>query len=99
MPSAGLQSPAGKDSQLRYTNGMKTAVSMPDGIFERAELFARRAKRPRSQLFSDALAEYLTRHSGDEITNAMNRVTDATGNAVDPFTSAASRRALSRVEW
>ncbi len=87
------------DSQLGYTNGMKTAVSIPDAIFERAELFARSAKRSRSQLFSDALAEYLARHSGDEITDAMNRVIDATGNAVDPFTSAASQRALARVEW
>ena len=78
---------------------MKTAVSILDAIFERAELFARRAKRSRSQLFSDALAEYLVRHSGDEITDAMNRVIDATGNAVDLFTSAASQRALARVEW
>lgn len=78
---------------------MKTAVSIPDAIFQQAELFARRAKRSRSQLFSDALREYLARHSGDEITEAMNRVIDATGNAVDPFTSAASQRTLSRVEW
>lgn len=78
---------------------MKTAVSIPDAIFERAERFARRAKRSRSQLFSDALAEYLARHSGDEITEAMNRVVDATGDAVDPFTSAASQRAMARVEW
>ena len=79
---------------------MKTAISIPDAIFERAELFARRAKRSRSQLFSDAMAEYLARHSGDEITDAMNRVLDATGDSVvDPFTFAASRRALARVEW
>jgi metal-responsive CopG/Arc/MetJ family transcriptional regulator len=78
---------------------MKTAVSIPDSIFEQAELFARRAKRSRSQLFSDALAEYLARHSGDEITDAMNRVIDATGIDIDPFTSAASRRALARSEW
>lgn len=78
---------------------MKTAVSIPDAIFEQAELFARRAKRSRSQLFSDALAEYRARHSGDEITESMNRVIDATGNAADPFTSAASQRALARVEW
>ena len=78
---------------------MKIAVSIPDAIFERAELFARRAKRSRSQLFSDALSEYLPHHSGDEITDAMNRVLDATGDAVDPFTSAASQRALASVEW
>ena len=78
---------------------MKTAVSIPDAIFERAELFARQSKRSRSQLFSDALAEYLARHSGDEITDAMNRVIDATGNPVDPFTSAASQRTLASIEW
>jgi metal-responsive CopG/Arc/MetJ family transcriptional regulator len=78
---------------------MKTAVSIPDEIFERAELFARRAKRTRSQLFSDALHEYLARHSGEEITDAMNRVVDATGDGVDPFTATASQRSLTRVEW
>lgn len=57
------------------------------------------AKRSRSRLFSDALAEYLDRHSGDEITDAMNRVVDASGNVVDPFTSAASQRLLARIEW
>lgn len=57
------------------------------------------AKRSRSRLFSDALAEYLDRHSGDEITEAMNRVVDASGNTVDAFTSAASQRVLARVEW
>ncbi len=78
---------------------MKTVVSIPDAIFEQAELFARRAKQSRSRLYSDALAEYLARHSADEITETMNRVIEATGDAVDPFTSAASQRALSRVEW
>lgn len=78
---------------------MKTAVSTPDAIFERAERFARRAKRSRSQLLSDALEEYLARHSGDEITEAMNRVLDATGDATDPFSSAASQRTLARVAW
>lgn len=78
---------------------MKTAVSIPDAIFERAERFARRAKRSRSQVFSDALEEYLARHSGDEITEAMNRVLDATGDGADPFTTAASQRALARIEW
>ncbi len=78
---------------------MKTAVSIPDVIFEQAELFAKRAKRTRSQLFSDALAEYLARHTGDEITDAMNRVLDATGEAADPFISAASQRTLANVEW
>lgn len=78
---------------------MKTTVSIPDAIFERAEQFARRSKRSRSQLFSDALSEYLARHSGDEITEAMNRVIEATGDSTDAFTSAVSKRTLARVTW
>lgn len=78
---------------------MKTAVSIPDEIFERAELLARRTKRSRSQVFSDAIDEYLNRHSADEITESMNRVLEATGDSADPFVSAASKRRLARIEW
>src|SRR5436190_1081962 len=34
---------------------MKTAVSIPDDVFHEAERLARRTKRSRSRLFSDAL--------------------------------------------
>ena len=78
---------------------MKTAVSIPDTVFEDAERLARRTKRSRSQLFSDALREYITRHSGDEITEAMNRVVDKVGNQPDPFVQEAARRTLERIEW
>jgi metal-responsive CopG/Arc/MetJ family transcriptional regulator len=36
---------------------MKTAVSIPDDLFEQAEELARRSKKSRSQLFADALRE------------------------------------------
>ena len=82
-----------------YTNSMKTAISIPDVIFEQAEELAARTKRSRSQLFSDAMREYLTRHSGEETTDAMNRVVDAVGGSVEPFIAEASRRTLKRMEW
>jgi len=80
---------------------MKTAVSIPDEIFRRAEHLARRTKRSRSRLFSDALQEYLARHSPDEITEAMNKVCDDLGEdaAPDPFLAAAARRVLENTEW
>ena len=80
---------------------MKTAVSIPDEIFQRAERLARRTKRSRSRLFSDALQEYLARHSPDEITEAMNKVCDALGEdaAPDQFVSAATKRILENTEW
>jgi metal-responsive CopG/Arc/MetJ family transcriptional regulator len=78
---------------------MKTAVSIPDEIFEGAERLARRTKRSRSRLFSDALMEYLARHSPDKITEAMNKVCDEIGETSDPFVSAAAARTLERSEW
>jgi hypothetical protein len=46
-----------------------------------------------------ALAEYVARHTPDQITDAMNRVCDELGLGVDPFTAVASRRILERSEW
>src|SRR2546426_569554 len=67
----------------RYTGGMKTAVSIPDDVFEGAERLARRTKKSRSQLFSDALREYVARHAPEEVTDAMNRVCAVLSNAKD----------------
>ena len=78
---------------------MKTAVSIPDDIFEGAERFARRTKKSRSRLFSDALREYLARHAADEVTEAMNRVCAEIRDTKDRFVSSASRRVLERSEW
>ncbi|HSY47377.1 MAG TPA: ribbon-helix-helix protein, CopG family [Thermoanaerobaculia bacterium] len=78
---------------------MKTAVSIPDDVFEKVERLARREKRPRSEVFSAALREYVARHSPDEVTEAINRVCDQVGDQKDEFVSAAARRILEKTEW
>ena len=82
-----------------YTDGMKTAVSIPDEVYEGAERLARQTRKSRSRLFSDALTEYLARHAPDEVTEAMDRACIEAGEAQDPFVSAAARRSLERSEW
>ena len=82
-----------------YTSGMKTAVSLPDHLFRAAEQHARRARKSRSQLYAEALAEYLARHAPDEVTEAMNRVMDQIDPSDDGFTAAATRHTLERCEW
>jgi predicted transcriptional regulator len=78
---------------------MKTAVSIPNKVFERAERLARLTRKSRSQLFSDALTEYVARHAPDDITDAINRVCDEQGQPPDKFLSTAARRVLERSEW
>ena len=78
---------------------MKTAVSIPDVVFEKVERLARREKRSRSEVYSAALIEYVARHASDEVTDAMNRVCLEVDAVPDAFVSAAGRRLLDRNEW
>lgn len=79
---------------------MKTAISLPDAVFRAAERLAKQARKSRSQLYADALVEYLTRHTPDEVTAAMDAVIDQVGQpAPDPFRRRAVRRVFERSEW
>jgi len=78
---------------------MRTAVSIPDEMFAKAERLARRSKRSRSELFSAALSEYVARHAPDEVTKAINRVCADVGERTDRFVAVSSRRVLERSDW
>ena len=83
-----------------YTSGMKTAVSLPDELFQAAERHARRSRTSRSRLYAEAIAEYLDRHGADEVTAAMDRVVDRLAeSARDDFVSRAAQRTFERSEW
>ena len=78
---------------------MKTAISIPDDVFAGAERLARKTKKSRSQLFSEAVREYVARHASDDVTDAMDRACAKVGNARDEFGSLAARRTLERSDW
>jgi predicted transcriptional regulator len=78
---------------------MKTAISIPDPIFREAERLARRLKKSRSQLYAEAMADYLRRHDADAVTDALNRVCAESGERADAFGAAAAHRLLSNIEW
>ncbi len=82
-----------------------TVVSIPDDVFERAEVLARRGHQSRSEAFSRALREYAARHlpgpGPDDVTEAMDRVcaeVAEVGVQCDPFVTAAARQTLARTE-
>ena len=78
---------------------MKTAVSMPDDVFEGAERLAHREGRSRSEVYSAALREYVARHDPDVVVEALDRVVAEIGEVIDPFVTASSRRILESSEW
>ena len=79
---------------------MKTAVSLPDDVYRGAERYAKRTRKSRSQLYAEALSEYLARHAPDEVTEDMNAVVEQLGEAgQDPFIARAGRRVLKNLAW
>lgn len=79
---------------------MKTAISLPDAVFRAAEQLRRRSQKSRSQLYADALTEYLARHAPDEVTEAMNDVVERLGATnPDAFGERAARQVFERTEW
>jgi len=79
---------------------MKTAISLPDDVYRGAERYAKRTRKSRSQLYAEALSEYLARHAPDEVTENMNAVVERLGEpSSDPFVAGAARRVLRSTEW
>jgi len=78
---------------------MKTAISIPDPVFQAADKYAKRMRKSRSQLFSEAMVEYLERHTPDEITRMLNETLETVGDMDDFFIRKASHSLLGRSEW
>jgi len=78
---------------------MKTAISIRDDVFCRAEDFARRRKMTRSALFAAAVEEYTRRHRQDDVTARLNRVYAKRTSRFDPVLQELQRLSLPREDW
>jgi metal-responsive CopG/Arc/MetJ family transcriptional regulator len=78
---------------------MKTAISVPDPVFEAGERLAQRLGVSRSYLYSVALRDYLRQHDDAEITRRLNEVYDREPSEPDPVLLKIASRALPRESW
>lgn len=78
---------------------MKTAVSIKDEVFKKAEKYAKKAKISRSQLYSDALEEFLQKRKEDDLTARINAVCEKVDTSLDPAIRKYQSRIIKREEW
>lgn len=78
---------------------MKTAISLPDDLFEDADELARRTGRSRSELYAIAIREYVERHDENRVTAALDAVYAGEDASPDRFLTRAARRTLARDTW
>ncbi|HEY8945647.1 MAG TPA: hypothetical protein VIM73_15365 [Polyangiaceae bacterium] len=78
---------------------MKTAISVPDEVFQKAEAAAKRLKVSRSELYSRALQEFLDAHSPDDVTAGWNAVVEELGQPDTSISAPSARRVFETTEW
>ncbi len=78
---------------------MKTAVSIPDDLFRRADELAGRLGKSRSEVYREALADYVARRDPGAVTRALDAIADDLTAEGDAFVTQAARQALERSEW
>lgn len=82
-----------------YTGPIKTAISVPDELFQKAEIEAKRLKMSRSELYSTALKKFLARMSDDDITRRLNEVYGDEPATIDPVIQEMAMRSLEPDRW
>ena len=77
---------------------MKTAISIPDEVFQAADALASQRGMSRSELYSRAVSEWVERHRDDRVTERLDAVygTGEESAALDPVLSTLQLRSIKR---
>ncbi|MHC4223459.1 MAG: ChpI protein [Planctomycetota bacterium] len=78
---------------------VKTAISIPDELFEAAEEAALRFGMTRSELYQRAIADWLEAHRGKGVTELLDEIYAEECSSLDPVLAAMQFGSLSREEW
>jgi len=63
---------------------MKTAISIPDTIYNTAEMVAKKLNISRSELYTKAVRDYVSKHQKNHITEALNAIYSKEDSSLDP---------------
>jgi metal-responsive CopG/Arc/MetJ family transcriptional regulator len=78
---------------------MKTAISLPDDLFESADALAKRLGVSRSELYATAVAEFLAKHQHAKVTERLDQVYAQQPGRLAPPLRRAQDRSLRPPAW
>jgi metal-responsive CopG/Arc/MetJ family transcriptional regulator len=80
---------------------MKTAISLPDEIYEAAEQVARVLGLSRSELYATAVREFVERRRREDVTAKLNEVyaDDGASSALDPRLGTLQALSMDGKDW
>jgi metal-responsive CopG/Arc/MetJ family transcriptional regulator len=78
---------------------VKTAISIPNGIYQAAEQLAACLGISRSELYARAVDVFVKRHENENLTARINQVCESVDTSLDPALRSVERALLRRDEW
>jgi len=78
---------------------MKTAISIPDEVFDRAEATARKLHVSRSELYSRAVAAFIEQYEQKSVTATLNEVYAQEDSALEPSLTRLQGRSVEPDAW
>jgi metal-responsive CopG/Arc/MetJ family transcriptional regulator len=78
---------------------MKTAISIPDPVFNEAERLGKRLNISRSQLYAKAVENYIAQNRKLGITEVLDHVYADEASELDKVTQALQVRSLPQNNW
>jgi len=78
---------------------MKTAISIPDKVFRSADALAKRLGISRSELYTTAVTELLSKNQGRQVTARLDAVYAEEDSALSPSLIRLQAKSLAHEEW
>lgn len=78
---------------------MKTAISVPNDVFELSERLAKKLKVSRSKIFAMGVKKLGEEYDENDIIARINAVCDEVDTSLDPFWKEMQSRTLPKDEW
>ena len=78
---------------------MKTAISLPDALFEQVDALAAKMHLSRSQFYVMALERFLREHQENRTTELVNQYIDKHGQPIDHVFLQSALADMRKVDW
>lgn len=78
---------------------MKTAISIPNPIFEAAEQLAKELGMSRSELYTTAIAAFVEAHQSEDVTEKLNQLYAEEESTLDPVLGKMQATVLDGEDW
>jgi len=78
---------------------MKTAISIPDHLFETAEGLCKRHRIARSRFYAMAIQRLINEYRENDVTERLNRVYRQESSVMDSTLTTAQIQTIKKEEW